>query len=242
MLTLVVVEGVVILLLTILVAGLLRSHAEILRTLDALGVSEDGTAPAPAGTASITMSPARRATGTVPTDAIVGIEPSGASRTVALTGSRGYVLAAFLSSGCTTCKTFWKSFDRQLDLPSPAIRPVIITKGPHEESPSDIAMLAPPTVPTLMSSETWDAFRVPGTPYFQLIDASDGSVLGEGSASSWSRLGEMITRSIGDDPAAPPTLRRTTAERLIDSDTELARAGIEPGDESLWHKPETDDR
>jgi hypothetical protein len=47
MLTLVILEGIVILLLAVLVAGLLRSHAEILRTLDRLGAG-DGPNPAPA--------------------------------------------------------------------------------------------------------------------------------------------------------------------------------------------------
>ena len=236
MLTLVVVEGIVILLLVVLVAGLLRSHAEILRTLDRLGASEDGVGPAHA--ADIGLGPTRRSTGTVPVEAISGVEPSGAARTVALTGSRGYLLVAFLSSGCSTCQAFWKAFDREFDLPSPAIRPVIVTKGAHEESPSDIAMLAPTSIPTLMSSEAWDSFRVPGTPYFQLIDSSDGAVLGEGSASTWARLGEMIERSLADDERPRPGLRRSTAERMVDSDEELLRAGIEPGDESLWNRPD----
>ena len=41
LLALVSLEGIVILLLTVLVAGLLRSHAEILRKLDALGAGDE---------------------------------------------------------------------------------------------------------------------------------------------------------------------------------------------------------
>ena len=41
MLTLVIIEGIVIVLLTVLVAGLLRSHAEILCTLDRLGAGDE---------------------------------------------------------------------------------------------------------------------------------------------------------------------------------------------------------
>ena len=37
-----IIEGVVIVLLAVLVAGLLKSHAEILRQLHALGVTDDG--------------------------------------------------------------------------------------------------------------------------------------------------------------------------------------------------------
>ena len=231
MLTLVIIEGIVIVLLTVLVAGLLRSHADILRTLDRLGAGDD----APRG-GGIAVGPTRRASGTVPVPAVTGVTLDGQARTVALTGSRGYVLAAFLSSGCSTCRPFWTSFGKDLLLPHPDIRPVIVTKDASEESPSELRSLAPADVPTLLSSEVWDAFRVPGTPYFQLIDASDGTVLGEGSAANWSRLMEMIGRAVGDEQPER-SLRRNTAERLVDSDEELRRAGIEPGDDTLFHKP-----
>lgn len=232
MLTLVIIEGIVIVLLTVLVAGLLRSHADILRTLDRLGAGDD----APGGGGGIALGPTRRATGNVPVTAVTGVTLDGQARTVALTGSRGYVLAAFLSSGCSTCRPFWSSFGKDLVLPHPDIRPVIITKDAAEESPSELSALAPADVPTLLSSETWDAFRVPGTPYFQLIDAANGAVLGEGSAANWSRLMEMIGRAVGDEQPER-SLRRNTAERLVDSDEELRRAGIEPGDDTLYHKP-----
>lgn len=231
MLTLVIIEGIVIVLLTVLVAGLLRSHAEILRTLDRLGAGDD----TPRG-GGIAVGPTRRASGTVPVPAVTGVTLDGQARTVALTGSRGYVLAAFLSSGCSTCRPFWTSFGKDLLLPHPNIRPVIVTKDAAEESPSELRSLAPADVPTLLSSQVWDAFRVPGTPYFQLIDASDGTVLGEGSAANWSRLMEMIGRAVGDEQPER-SLRRNTAERLVDSDDELRRAGIEPGDDTLFHKP-----
>lgn len=230
MLTLVVVEGIVILLLTVLVAGLLRSHADILRTLDRLE-SSDGAARGGGG--NLTLSPTRRAQGVVPVESIAGVTLEGHTRTIALTGSRGYVLAAFLSSGCSTCRPFWSSFDK--DLPHQDIRPVIVTKDAREESPTELRTLAPRDLPVIMSSEIWDAFRVPGTPYFQLIDATDGSVLGEGSAANWGRLVDMIRRSLGD---GNQTMRRSTAERLVDSDEELRRAGIVPGDETLYRKPD----
>jgi hypothetical protein len=33
-------------------------------------------------------------------------------------------------------------------------------------------------------------------------------------------------------------MRRSTAERLVDSDEELRRAGIAPGDDTLFRKPD----
>lgn len=236
MLTLVIIEGIVILLLTVLVAGLLRSHADILRTLDRLGAGEGAI---PSVGSSLGLGPTRRSTGQAPTDVISGLTLDGEARSIALTESRGFVLAAFLSSGCSTCKAFWSSFGRELNLPHPDIRPVIVTKDAAEESASDLRSLAPGDIPMILSSDTWDAFRVPGTPYFQLIDVTDGAVLGEGSAANWSRLLEMIRRSLGDDDASTE-LRRSTRERLIDSDEELRRAGIAPGDETLFRKPNDD--
>lgn len=233
MLALVILEGIVILLLAVLVAGLLRSHADILRTLDRLGA---GDGPAPNAPGSIGLGPTRRSTGQTPVGAISGITLEGEARSFALTESRGYLLVAFLSSGCSTCKAFWTSFGKELDLPHPDIRPVIVTKDAAEESTSELRTLAPRDIPMVLSSDTWDAFRVPGTPYFQLIDTADGAVLGEGSAANWSRLLEMIRRSLGDDGSATD-LRRSTRERLVDSDEELRRAGIAPGDETLFRKP-----
>jgi hypothetical protein len=236
MLALVIIEGIVILLLAVLVAGLLRSHADIIRTLDSLGAGDDARSAAPG---ALNLGPTRRAVGKVPTEAITGRTLDGASRTVALTGSRGHVLVAFLSSGCSTCRPFWSSFDRGLDLPHPDIRPVIVTKDASEESIAELRTLVPTDIPTIMSSAAWDAFRVPGTPYFQLVDATDGSVLGEGSAANWSRLADMIRRSVGDGTESK-VLQRSTTERLVDSDEELRRAGIEPGDASLYGKPVED--
>jgi hypothetical protein len=235
MLTLVIVEGIVILLLTLLVAGLLRSHAEILRKLDALGAGEE-VAPG-AVSHSLTLGPTRRADSTPAAGTITGTTPAGGSTAISLEGTRGFTLLAFMSSGCSTCRPFWRAFDREMDLPRNDIRPVIVTKGPAEESPSEIARMAPSTVTTLMSSEAWDAFRVPGTPYFQLIDTERGLVVGEGSAGSWPRLVELLRRALGDAgyPDDAHRLGRTTKERLQDSDEELRRAGIEPGDPSLYH-------
>ena len=145
------------------------------------------------------------------------------------------MLVAFLSSGCKTCQAFWKSFRNGMDLPRPDIRPVIVTKGIHEESPSDIRDRAPIDITTIMSSEAWDAFRVPGTPYFQLIDATSGAVVGEGSAGSWARLTELINRSLHDDQLAE--IHLSTKQRFDDSTTALERAGIEPGDPSMFERP-----
>lgn len=222
-----VLMGLVILLLLILVAGLLRSHAEILRQLHALGASTDGVA---------TWRDARsRTTGhtEAPATEISGVEPSGASRSISLKSGRGETLLAFLSSGCASCQTFWDALRAGPEMPTPTTRTVIVTKGTSAESPGTLADLAPSDMPIVMSDDAWDAFRVPLTPYFMLLD-SDSRVVGEGSAPSWERLVDLLRQSLADT-AEPVHLDTDQRERFTDQ--QLYRSGIEPGDPSLYHNP-----
>jgi hypothetical protein len=227
------IEAVVIVLLAVLVAGLLRSHAEILRALHRLGAGEDQAA-----TVELTASPRRvQDFGPPPLAAISGPNPRGGATAVSLRDSRGHTLLAFLSTTCSSCQPFWNELAAGAELPA-GVRPVVVTKSPGEESPSEIARLSPPGVMTVMSSEAWDAFRVPATPYFVLVDAARGWVAGEGSAASWKRLGQMVTTALGD--GAHP-LNLSTAGRAADVDEELYAAGITPGDPRLFQRPEEDD-
>lgn len=231
MTALVVIEGIVILLLLVLVAGLLRSHADILRRLEALGAGEDAQI-SHTRAASVTSTPMRTEPASL--SSISGPTPLGDTASVALTDSRGYVLLSFLSSGCSTCQTFWKSFRNGMDLPKADIRPVIVTQGPESESPSEIRSRAPLDITTIMSNEAWDAFRVPGTPYFQLVDVERGLVIGEGSAGTWPRLMDLIERSTGDATFNP--IKLGTKQRQEDSDQALRDAGIAPGDPSMYRR------
>ena len=221
----VVIEAVVIVLLMILVAGLLKSHAEILRQLDRLGAGEPTGDPASA----------HRTTGLekAPTTELSGVDPQGSTRVVTLEHGRGNTLIAFLSSGCVSCQVFWQQLDGKYELPTPETRVVIVTRGPAGESPSRISELAPKDIPLVMSDDTWDLFKVPLTPYFLLLDGG-ARVLGEGSASSWDRLLGMFGESAAD--ARLPT-RLDTKQREHFTDNQLAESGIEPGDPSLHEKP-----
>jgi hypothetical protein len=227
---LVVIEGIVIVLLLVLVAGLLRSHADILRRLEALGAGED--VQITQTRTSISSTPTRTEPASLAS--ISGPTPLGDTASVALTDSRGFVLLAFLSSGCSTCQTFWKSFRNGMELPGADIRPVIVTQGPESESPSEIRSRAPLDITTIMSNEAWDSFRVPGTPYFQLVDVERGLVIGEGSAGTWPRLMDLIQRSTGDATFNP--IKLGTKQRQEDSDQALRDAGIAPGDPSMYRR------
>jgi hypothetical protein len=225
MTTVVIIEGVVIALLVVLMAGLLKSHAEILRQLDALGAGEveaTGQRRQP------------RTTGFVqaPTDEIVGVDPAGAATSVSLRHGRGETLLAFLSTGCASCQVFWAEMSSESRLPTSRTRPLIVTKGPGAESPARVRDLAPAGMKVIMSDDAWDAYRVPLTPYFMLVD-DNGNVIGEGSATDMSRLLDLFEQAVAD---SNPT-RLNTKQRERFTDERLSRSGVEPGDRSLYEDP-----
>jgi hypothetical protein len=235
MTALVIIEGIVLVLLSILVAGLLRSHAEILRQLHALGAGESDLTEL--GTAPIYRRPGNEH-GTP--DAITGATPDGGVLSVPLSSGTGLVLLAFLSSGCTTCRPFWRTFEGEFELPRSDVRPIIVTKGGEEESPAKIAELAPATIPTVMSTEAWDAMKIPVSPYFVLVDASAGRIVGEGAAASWPHVNDLLSLSLADAGMADGATAGDTRGRARRVDIELNKAGIVPGDLSLYRNPHGD--
>jgi hypothetical protein len=225
----IVIEAVVIVLLAILVAGLLKSHAEILRQLAALGAGEDGSVTI--GTPS--TRPRSTGFGTAPAATLTGVDVAGGAITISLEHGRGHTLLAFLSSGCLSCQTFWEELDGDFELPTPDTRTVIVTKGPGSESPARIGELAPGRLPLLMSDDMWDTFRVPMTPYFMLVDGG-AQIVGEGAASSWRHLLGLLRQSAAD--ASDPVHLDTEGRRHF-TDDQLRNAGVLPGDSSLYDNP-----
>ena len=220
----VIIEGVVIVLLLVLVAGLLKSHAEILRRLD----RHDP------GDSEPTRAQRLRTTGlrNAPADEIAGVDPAGSTVAVSLTHGRGETLLCFLSTGCASCQVFWAELDNGADMPTATARPVVVTKGPRSESPAKVAEMAPGQVRVVMSDEAWDAFKVPLTPYFILVDG-EGRVIGEGSATNMDHLLGLFRQSAADaDP-----VKLGTRQREKFTDDQLSGSGIEPGDPSLYEDP-----
>jgi hypothetical protein len=240
---LVIAEGVVILLLGLLVAGLLRSHAEILRKLHELGAAVEEHPPTQP---DLNFSPnvVSPRSETTPGHDVGGVTPGGDAVAIAVSGARHRTLVAFLSSGCLTCAAFWEAFaaDRLPGLDD--VRLVIVTKDDTEESPSRIRALAPAAHPVVMSNDAWSDYLVPGSPYFVLVDGPSNRVVGEGSASSWDQLSNLMTQAIADD-ATPSRSRsrraRSTAARDARDEADLAAAGIGPGHPSLYENPEQPD-
>jgi hypothetical protein len=243
---LVAIETVVLVLLVVVVTGLLRSHATILRQLDELGAGVGDPAqrertspvdfrvrpgiPEPADDPS--FADAADLTGAGLRDEVVAVR---------VVGARNHTFLAFLSSSCTTCATFWEAFrDRDaLRLPD-GTRLVVVTKSPDEESVSSIASLAPPGVDLVMSSPAWEQYRVPGSPYFVFVDGPTGRIRGEGTGMSWEQVGNLLAQATGDltfslgDAGARVPKPESDAEREQRIDRELMAAGIFPGDASLY--------
>ncbi len=250
MTALVVTLAVVVALLVVLVAGLLRSHAEILRTLHDAGLGHDAdTDAAPTG-------PPRRRAGGAPATPVsgpspeasdlAGVTPDGDAIAVGVLGATEPTLLAFLSSGCLTCREFWETFaDPRLDVPGGA-RLVVVTMSPEDESVGALRRLVTDTTPVVMSTPAWEAYEVEGSPYFVYVDGVSGAVVGEGTASNWDRVREMIDESV-DDGALAASRRRAAArktraarrhladrEREARADDALLAAGIAPGDPRLY--------
>lgn len=235
MTALVTVETVLLVLLVVLVAGLLRSHAEILRRLGPGEASApDATAGDPAS--GLTPAPARRRdTERRPAPALSGLSPAGDALALDFTGGAGMLtLLAFLSTGCGTCAGFWETLSESR-LPA-AVQTVIVTRGRDRERPARVAALAPDGIPVVMSSEAWQDYEIPGAPYFVLV--SD-AVLGEGVATTWTALASLVGDAVEDERMAEAEPRAAgggsggpaRARRIEDT---LLAAGIGPGHPSLY--------
>ena len=219
MIVLVIVQTVAIAILTVIVFGLLRTHAEILRALDRAGVPlDDGAAPA----ASVGPVPVAAPTTRGEAVDIVGSVPGGGPVKVAMAGDH-HTLLAFLSSGCRTCQAFWTEFaSPTVDLPGHDTRLVIVAQDPAHDSESMLAELAPTGVRTVCSSDAWTAYGVPGSPYFALVDGSSGRVVGAGTATGWEQVHGLLSQALGDESMGTGV------------DDALAASGIVPGHPSLY--------
>lgn len=261
MLALVVVDTCCVALLAILVVGLLRSHADILRALHSLGAglgdpatdhsadrSPVATANAPVG-APVRMGPPlppERSVGSA--HDVSGVTPSGDALAVSVTAGAGSTLLAFLSSGCTTCAEIWRSLaaPQAHGLPGD-VRIVVVTKGPELEIPAEVARKVPADVSIVMSTAAWSDYEVPGSPFFVLVDGATGRRTGEGVANHLAQVADLVRRARADEgpggPAGPGRGGGPTGSALdgLDGSAREARndriltaAGILPGDPSLY--------
>lgn len=205
MVALVSVETTLLVVLLVLVAALLRSHAEILRRLgpEGRGGALDLPEP-PAGVRAETSAPE-----------VAGVTPTGDA--IKLAFDRTPTLLAFLTSGCTSCAGFWATLGEH----RPAgLQTMIVTRGPDREQRSRLRSLAPTAVPVVMSSRAWEDYAVPGSPYFVLVE--DGAIRGEGVATTWRALSSLVGDAVEEQREA------------LGLEERLAAAGIGPDHPSLF--------
>jgi hypothetical protein len=196
MTALVSVETVLLIILLVLVAGLLRSHAELLRRLGpAAGEDRAGS---PAARSSALREPVAGAAPRRPAPALHGVTPSGDAIGLDFEHGTGTLtLLAFLTTGCSTCAEFWDTL-AEPRLPA-GVETVIVAHGAERERVARVASLAPEGVPVVMSSQAWLDYEVPGAPYFVLAERA---ILGEGVASSWQALASLVSDAIEEEREA----------------------------------------
>jgi hypothetical protein len=248
---LVAAQTVVLILMAVLIAGLLRSHAETLRRLPA----EPGEGGEDLGDATPELqivAPPEGEQDEFPATDVAGATLAGDAVKVSLAPGAPHTLLAFLSSGCLTCANFWNALQPEVREPLPGdARPIIVTKDSAFESPSKLRELAPADVPLVMSSTAWDDYAVPVAPYFVYV-GPDGHVLGEGAAETWAQITSLFRDALldleesqpapergADAPGAQGRRRRQAGDRLDEEDDTLAAAGVTPGHPSLYPGGET---
>jgi hypothetical protein len=250
---LIVVLTVLVFLLTILVAGLLRSHADILRALHSLGAGVgDPTSGDEAQSDAISLSPSAPPLpgerNSVSVFDLSGATPSGDAVALAVAGADQLTLIAFLSSGCSSCAGIWKAMVRSHgDLPHD-VRLVVATKGPELESPPEVgAKAAGGTFPVVMSTAAWGDYEVPGAPFFVLVDGRRSRRIGEGIANTFPQVLDLVRRAQREIPESDDNnqsrayaLGLDGPQRESANDEELIRAGIHPGDPSLYPQSHDD--
>ncbi|MFL6137654.1 MAG: TlpA family protein disulfide reductase [Frankiaceae bacterium] len=267
MLAAVIAEAVALSLLGLLVAGLLRSHAEIMRALHELGASLDPDAGSP-GPVPVALgaglhggrvvAPGRDPTQDAAHD-VVGVRLDGSAVALAVAGARHDTLLAFLSTGCSTCAPFWSALRGPADVPGGA-RLVVVVQD--EESESRLRRLAGTEIDVVASSAAWEAYGVPGSPHFVYVDGPAGRVVGEGTAPTWEQVRDLLGQAGADrrlsaarngqhpgdprdddprddDPRDSDPRDSDPRDSAQRVDAELLAAGIGPGHPSLYGPPET---
>lgn len=219
------VQGVALALLGVLVVGLLRSHATVLRALDELGAGRDAQ-PEP-----VTF---RRSEGAA--SDVAGVGPDGEVVAVSVAAGSEPVLLAFLSAGCATCEPFWNELGSGTLADQLSMRTVVVTLGPDEESPTRVGRLASADLVTVMSSDAWRDYEVPGAPYFVVVDPATRHIIGEGQALAVDQLRSFLADAEADvtwsAERAPKAAADLAREKRVDR--ELLAAGIVPGDPQLF--------
>jgi hypothetical protein len=239
MMVLVLAETVILVILSVLVAGLLRGYAAVLNRLHQLDGGDTGSPPPFRTVAGVTPPATHRVetrTEWSPAHDIAGVSLDNEILTARTVGVEHDTIIAFLSSGCEGCAGFWQELAElgRSAVPS-GTRLIVVCKSPDEESPSVLKQLCPSGVDLIMSSSAWADYEVPGSPFVLVVDGQSGRVKGEGSGVSFSQIGGLIAQAVADQAHRGAVVKpQADREREADVDRVLLAAGIGPLDRSLY--------
>lgn len=196
-------------LLAVLVAGLVRGQADLARRVDGLERARARRArePVPKAAAHTANHDDQRVTPVVAdTDDgpvgdgvdVTGLAPDGESVTLGLEHVTVPTLLAFLSTSCGICTSIWERLrDGALMAEEPAMQCVVVAKDPDREDVHRVRQLSPTdgSARVVMSSEAWDDYEVPGSPYLLLLTGSPATILAESAVSSWDDVVALVRRA-----------------------------------------------
>jgi hypothetical protein len=136
---------------------------------------------------------------------VEGTTPAGEALVVTVNDSEHKTLLAFLAVGCGTCAHFWQELgtDHAAEFAAHRTKVVLVTRGPGHVDPEVVSAAAPPQHLTIMSSQAWEQYGVPWTPYFILIDGRTSTILAEGTAQSLDEVLTLLTGKDGFSPVEP---------------------------------------
>ena len=243
MLAAVIAEAAAIVLLGVLVVGLLRSHAEILRALHDLGVDLDpdrdwgdrpGAGRRPGDDAGRVLAPPVTLWADAEAHDVVGERLDGSQVGLAVAGAEHDTLLMFLSGSCASCRPFWDAL--RAGATAPGARVLAVAES--HDSRSRLRELAGNSVDVVLSDTAWREYDVPGSPHAVLVHGPTSRVIGEGTAPTFEQLVSLLQQAAEGraQPAAGPrpvgwAAGRDNATRV---DAELSRAGIGAGHPSLY--------
>lgn len=219
MTVLVSLETVLLVVLTVLVAGLLRGYASVLRRLHELEPDPSGLSLGAAPLAE----PTPRSDWTEAHD-LTGETLRGELVATRVTGVEHDTVLLFLSSGCASCQVFWDELATAAPLPT-GTRLVVVAQGDEADDRAVLERLAGPHLDVVRSSQAWRDYEVPGSPHVVFVDGRTGRVRGEGSGQSWTQVRQLLDRAAKPD---------RDAQVETEVDRELLAAGILPGDPRLY--------
>jgi hypothetical protein len=235
MLAITITEGAALVLLSLLVVGLLRSHAEILRTLHEMGAGQPQDRQG-----DHRSDPQRKRASDVvggTSRDLSGETLDGEAVAIGVVGAPHDTLLAFLSASCYTCQPFWSALSGPVDIPNQARVIAVVQRA---DSATKLRSLAGPDLLVVISDAAWSDYQVPGSPHFVYVDGPSGRIVGEGTAPSWPQVRDLLGQAMdGRGPTGQHNGGRTEVEpNARDNagrvDLELLKAGIGPGHHSLY--------